>query len=111
MSDIAAFLHLPNVYISPDTLALKSAAMAGLLSDIRFALRQLRKARSFTFTVVLPLAVCMALNATILAIVDAIVFKPLAYPQPDRLGDLVTTYTTPRRSGFEDSQDGLVWQI
>jgi predicted permease len=85
--------------------------MAGLLSDIRFALRQLRKARSFTFTVVVTLAVCIALNATIFAIVDAILFKPLAYPQPDRLGDLVTTYTTPRRSGFEDSQDGLVWQI
>ena len=85
--------------------------MDGLLNDLRFAARQLRKAPTFTVTALATLAMCIALNAIMFATIDAILFKPLAYPHAEQLGDLVTTYTTSRTSGFEDSQDGIVWQM
>lgn len=53
--------------------------------DARFALRTLRKARVFAVTVVVALALCIGFNAAIFAVVDAVLFRPLPFPQQDRL--------------------------
>jgi predicted permease len=83
----------------------------GLISDLRFGARQLRKARSFTFAAVTTIAVSISLNTTAFAIVEAVLLRPLPYPHPEQLADLVTTYTTATAAGFEDSQDGTVWEM
>ena len=57
----------------------------GLLRDLRFALRQLRKTPGFTVTAILVLALGMCASVAIFAFVDAALVKPLPYRAPARL--------------------------
>lgn len=59
--------------------------MASILSEIRPALRALRRAPGFTATVVVTLGIGMALCATTLAVVDAYLLHGLPYPGTERL--------------------------
>ncbi|SRR6266566_3096441 len=56
-----------------------------LWRDIRYAFRQLWNAPAFTAAAVLTLAVGIGANTAVFAVVDAVVFRPLPYPEPDRL--------------------------
>jgi len=56
-----------------------------MYADLKFALRQLRKAPGFTLTVILTLALGVAANIAIFALVDSIILQPLPYPQQHRL--------------------------
>ncbi len=62
------------------------------LRDIRFAFRQLRKNPGFTTVAVLTLALCIGANLSIFAVVDAILIRPLPFPDSDRLVLLYNTY-------------------
>jgi ABC-type antimicrobial peptide transport system permease subunit len=56
-----------------------------LRDDLRFAIRQLRRAPAFTAVVALTLALGIGANAAIFALVDATLLRPLPFPNPDRL--------------------------
>jgi predicted permease len=62
--------------------------MAGLLQDVRFALRQLRKNPRFTFTATAMLAVAMSANSTVLSWIDGTMLHPI--PGARDTGDLVS---------------------
>ena len=51
--------------------------MAGLLRDVRFALRQLRKNPRFTITATAMLAVAMCANSTVLSWIDGTMLHPI----------------------------------
>jgi putative ABC transport system permease protein len=55
------------------------------MNDVRFAIRTLRKAPAFTVTVIAALAFCIGLNTAIFSIVDTVLFRPLPFPDQDRL--------------------------
>lgn len=55
------------------------------LSVFRQSLRRLIRERGFTTTALVTLAVCIGANVAIYAVVDAILVRPLPYPDSDRL--------------------------
>ena len=55
------------------------------LSDVRFAIRTLRKAPIFSVTVIAALALCIGVNTAIFSVVDTVLFRPLPFPDQERL--------------------------
>lgn len=60
--------------------------------DARFAARLLRKSPMFTITALLTLALCLGANLTIFAVIDAILVRPLPFPDAGRLLTIFNTY-------------------
>src|SRR5687768_619840 len=56
-----------------------------LRQDVSFALRQCRSYPGFTIAAVLTLAIGIGATTAIFSVVHAVVLKPYAYPEPDRV--------------------------
>ncbi|MFL6531023.1 MAG: ABC transporter permease [Chthoniobacterales bacterium] len=56
-----------------------------MLTDLRFALRQLRKSPGFTLLAVLTLALGIGLNATIFSLIHALFLEALPFREPSRI--------------------------
>src|SRR5437016_10918660 len=59
--------------------------MHTLWQDLRYALRMLGKNRMLTLVIVASLGIGIGANSAIFSVVDALLLRPLPYPQPDRL--------------------------
>ena len=77
-------------------------------SDVRYALRWLRRSPGFTLVAVASLAIGIGFNTAIFTLVDALLFRPLPVQRPDRLVDVYTSggdgdqYATSSYSDFLD---------
>lgn len=62
-----------------------------LWRDLRFALRSLKKTPAFTVIAILVIAVGIGVNTAVFSVINTVLLKPLTYPDPQSLVQLVNT--------------------
>src|SRR5437868_2055543 len=74
------------------------------MNNLRFAFRQLCKAPAFTITALATVAICLGANLAIFGVINSILFRPLPFPQSDRL---VTIFNTYPKAGVENDGSSI----
>jgi predicted permease len=75
------------------------------VSDLRHALRLLRKSKGFTATTLLTLALCIGATTAIFSIVYSLMLRPLPFHEPQRI---VEIFTTARKAGLTKMPSNVV---
>lgn len=78
--------------------------------NARFALRLLRRDPVFTCAVLLTIGLCIGANTAVLSLVDAVLFRPLPYPDPSRLMQVAVAFERGGARGDQSEQTGRVWE-
>ncbi len=83
--------------------------MESFAQDFRFALRMLLKNPGFTVTAVLILALGIGANTAMFSVVRAVLLRPLAYSQPDRIVRLASLWKKSGHQGQVSAPDFHDW--
>jgi predicted permease len=87
--------------------------MQSLLSDLRYAARELRKRPGFTLTAVLSLALGIGATSAVFSVIYAVLINPFPYPGSDRIMELrlVDKSGTDRFAGTSGQQADQLRQL
>ena len=82
-----------------------------LADEFKFGFRQLKKSPGFSLTAILTLGLAIGANTAVFSLVDAVMLRPLPYPQPDRLAELtLVIHRNGARLGENTAHTGAVWE-
>jgi hypothetical protein len=84
--------------------------LESILSDSKFALRQLRKAPAFSVVVVGILALGIGANTAVSSVVEAVMLRPLPYIQPQRLVEIKASQEHHFESSNVSYPDFIDWR-
>jgi putative ABC transport system permease protein len=76
-----------------------------MINDIRYGLRQLFQHPAFTLVAVLTLAIGIGANTAIFSVVNAVLLKPLPFPEPEQL--IAVGMTDTRQKGTQTELGSL----
>jgi predicted permease len=94
LSDIAGWHSIckgeqaPTPTAFGDNAVFHSISTHPMLSDLRFAIRQLTKSPGFTAVALMTLALGIGANTALFSITDRLLYRPLSVPAPGRLAIL-----------------------
>ena len=69
-----------------------------IVQDVRYGLRRLWRERGFTIAAVLTLGLVIGVNGSIFSVVEAVLLRPLPFPEPDRLIEIYGTTKNSNRA-------------
>ncbi|HEV2400339.1 MAG TPA: ABC transporter permease [Candidatus Sulfotelmatobacter sp.] len=79
--------------------------MSGLVQDLHYALRQLRKSPAFTISAVLTLAMAIGANAVVFSVLNGLILRPLNVPEPESLYSIQRTSQKETNQSYPDYLD------
>jgi predicted permease len=86
------------------------ASLSSLGRDLRHAARVLRRSPGFALTAIVILALVIGANTTVLTLADAVLLKPLPYPEPERLAYVAADLRAGGEQASFTSHDGATWE-
>lgn len=78
--------------------------------DVRYALRMMRRSPGFTVTAIITLALVIGANTAVFTLANALLLKPLPFPEADRLALVQLEFSGPRGTYSGQSLDGTAWK-
>lgn len=78
--------------------------------NVRFALRSMTRSPLFAGTFILTLALCIGLGTAVFSVVDAVLWRPLPYPEPDHLAHAVLYAPSLGKNPGNTAVDGRTWE-
>jgi predicted permease len=81
------------------------SALESLLVDLKLVFRRLLKAPGFAITILLTLAIGIGANTAVFSVLNSVLLRPLAYPEPDQLVWL--HLNAPGAPGLSEFRDDL----
>src|ERR1700722_811284 len=85
--------------------------MQTFLHELRYALKQLGKNPGYSLVVILTLALSIGANTAIFSVVEALLLRPLPYPEPQRLGSLMQRISGPSNTSYPVNIDRDTWRF
>ena len=80
--------------------------MVTLVQELRYGFRQLRRSPGFAITVLLTVALGIAATTVVFSLVNAVLLRPLPFPEPEQLISLDTLGRPGGTSRTGDGTDG-----
>src|SRR5262245_3742857 len=82
-----------------------------MLQDLRHAVRALRRNPTFALIVGATFAIGIAMNAAVLMVANAVLFRPVPYPGADRLVWMTNFSRVANRDIFTAHAEYLFWKM